>query len=333
MNENQEIAVMGSGSWGTALASHLAKLEKNVVVYSRSPKIVENINKNKTNDTHLPDFNTGDLIARHISEFKEPKYLINTVPTQFIKEFYYNHKINLKNVKIINGSKGIELESDDLISRIFFKNFDIDIDNYCVITGPSHAEEVIAGKPTVVVAASTNLNFAKEVQKIFSSKYFRVYTSEDLIGCELGGALKNIIALASGIIAGLDLGDNVNAALLTRGLAEIMRLGEALGGKRLTFAGLSGLGDLFVTCSSDFSRNRKVGKLIASGKTVSQIEREHNFIAEGIYTTRSALDLAKNNNIEMPIVEQIDQILFNGKNPSKALQDLMLRDHRKEFMS
>jgi glycerol-3-phosphate dehydrogenase (NAD(P)+) len=209
----------------------------------------------------------------------------------------------------------------------------VDSQKYATITGPSHAEEVAKKKPTVTVVTSRNTELSSLIQDIFSSNYFRVYSSKDVIGCELGGAVKNVIALASGILSGFEMGDNANAALLTRGLAEIIRLGEKIGGKSLTFAGISGLGDLFVTCSSQYSRNRRAGNLISQGLTIEEIKDEYNFVAEGIYTAKSTLELANKNNIEMPIVEQVNEILFNKKDPRKAIQDLMIRDFTTEFFN
>lgn len=332
ISKDLDIAVLGSGSWGTALANHLAGIGFSPILYSRNNEIVEDINSNKVNSYHLPKIKLNSFLTKHISEFNNHSIIINTIPTQFITEFYNKLNIDLSLVKLINGSKGIELKQDHLIHEIFIDDLGVKESNYCTITGPSHAEEVAQSNPTAIVAASKNHSLAVFAQELFSSDYFRVYTSHDLIGCELGGALKNVVALASGIVVGLNLGDNVNAALLTRGLAEIMRLGEAIGGERLTFAGLSGLGDLFVTCSSNFSRNRKAGILIANGKSVEEIEKEHNFVAEGIYTAKSALDLARSKNIELPITEQVNEVLFNKKDPETALRDLMLRDKRKEFL-
>jgi glycerol-3-phosphate dehydrogenase (NAD(P)+) len=199
------------------------------------------------------------------------------------------------------------------------------------MTGPSHAEEVARKQPTTVVAASENIANAKFIQSIFMTSYFRIYTSDDVIGCEIGGSLKNVIAIAAGVIDGLGLGDNTKAALITRGLAEITRLGVAIGANAITFSGLSGLGDLFVTCNSKLSRNRYVGEQIGLGKSIKSIQKSMNMIAEGIYTTESAFFLAKKHNVEVPIIEQMYHILFKGKKSSKAIEDLMTRQSKREW--
>lgn len=328
---SDSIAVIGAGSWGTSIANHLYKKGLNPTLYTFEKEVISDVNQNRINSKYLDGKSLANFETQHISDYKTENIIINAIPTKFIRSFYEEFDINIDSKVVINCSKGIERGTNYRISEIFINYFKLPINNYCVLTGPSHAEEVIETKPTVVVAGSENESLAKKVQEIFSNEYFRVYTSNDLIGCELGGSLKNVIALASGITSGLSMGDNVGAALLTRGLAEIIRLGEAMGGEALTFAGLSGLGDLFVTCASELSRNRKVGRLIANGMTVEEIEGEYSFIAEGINTAQSALELSKKLNIEMPIVNQVNQILFDKKDPSEAVKDLMLRDYRNEF--
>ncbi|MFP4370105.1 MAG: NAD(P)H-dependent glycerol-3-phosphate dehydrogenase, partial [Candidatus Kapaibacterium sp.] len=202
---------------------------------------------------------------------------------------------------------------------------------FAVITGPSHAEEVARHLPTTVVTASENHSLAEKIQDLFTQPYFRVYTSEDLTGCETGGSLKNVIAIAAGIIDGLGLGDNTKAALLTRGLAEMSRLGIALGANPLTFSGLSGLGDLFVTCNSKHSRNRRVGEKIGKGKTLEEISKETKTVAEGVFTAESAYYLGLKHNVEMPIAEQVFKILFEGREPTEAIKGLMARSTKREW--
>jgi len=200
-----------------------------------------------------------------------------------------------------------------------------------VLSGPSHAEEVSRQIPTTIVVASEDIEFAHKIQKVFSNEYFRVYSPEDVIGCELGGSLKNVIAIAAGINDGLGMGDKTKAALITRGLAEMSRLGVAMGAHQMTFSGLSGLGDLFVTCNSRHSRNRKVGELIGQGQTLDEINSSMKMIAEGVYTTRAAIKLGANYKVEIPITEQVYKILFDNIQPLDAIRDLMTRQSKSEW--
>lgn len=327
---NQKINIIGAGSWGTTISNHLVLQGYDITLYTHSQKIIDSINNRHVNEIYFDEKPLEKaLFADHIRNFRETDITINVVPTQFIRDYYNDNHIKI-NRSIINASKGVERNSNKLIHQIFF-DLGISSNRYAVLTGPSHAEEVYLKKPTVVVAASENDELAKTIQEIFSSTRFRVYTSNDITGAEIGGALKNVIALAAGICYGLDLGDNLISALLTRGLAEIMRLGIELGADNITLAGLSGLGDLFATCSSEHSRNRLAGKLLAQGKSVKQIESENSFVAEGIYTASSALALAQNLAVEMPIVEQINLIINENKEPLQAVNDLMVRDFRSEF--
>ncbi|MFZ1573084.1 MAG: NAD(P)H-dependent glycerol-3-phosphate dehydrogenase, partial [Candidatus Kapaibacterium sp.] len=236
-----------------------------------------------------------------------------------------------KNKILISASKGIEVESLLRISEIFVQTHQIDINNFICLSGPSHAEEMSRGIPTTLVSASLNEDIAKKIVRLFSNENLRVYESHDLIGVELGGALKNVIAVCAGIIDGVGYGDNTKAALITRGLAEITRLGISLGAEAHTFSGLAGMGDLVVTCTSKHSRNRFVGEQIGKGKKLSQIIQEMNMIAEGIATTESAFKYAKKNKVELPITNQVYEILFKDKDPKKAIYELMTRSSKKEI--
>ncbi|HOQ49026.1 MAG TPA: NAD(P)H-dependent glycerol-3-phosphate dehydrogenase, partial [Candidatus Kapabacteria bacterium] len=233
---------------------------------------------------------------------------------------------------LINTSKGIEQNTTYRISQIFFEITNLPEDNFVVLSGPSHAEEVSRKIPTTVVAASSDISKAKLCQEMFSTPEFRVYTSNDVVGTEIGGALKNVLAIASGIIDGLGYGDNTKAALITRGLAEIVRLGVACGAHPWTFSGLSGLGDLFVTCNSKHSRNRLVGELIGKGKTLLEITSSMKMVAEGVATTISAIELGKRHNVELPITQQVYRILFENLSPKEAINELMTRESKHEWV-
>jgi glycerol-3-phosphate dehydrogenase (NAD(P)+) len=225
----------------------------------------------------------------------------------------------------VNVSKGIENRSLYRVSQILHENFSIDYSSIAVLSGPSHAEEVSKKIATAIVAASKNMDTANVIQKIFMNPYFRVYSNTDLVGVELGGALKNIIAIASGICYGAGFGDNTMAALITRGLAEISRLGIKLGAQPDTFAGLSGMGDLIVTCMSKHSRNRYVGEQVGRGRNIKDVMKDMVMVAEGVTTTKSVYELSRRENIDMPITRQVHKVLFHGKKPEIAVRDLMTR--------
>jgi len=333
MYNNSKIAIIGGGGWGTSLASHLASMGLDVAIFVKEEEVCNEINNNKTNNAFLHGIILSDNLKAYYKDFNFEDYslIVNTVPTQFISSFYTTNGFKLKDKFLVNCSKGIEKVSHRLISEIFEKDFQLEKSNYAILTGPSHAELVARNKLTSVVAASTNENFAKYVQKIFSNKYFRVYTSNDTIGCEIGGALKNVIAIAAGINDGQQLGDNAKAALITRGLAEISRLGIAMGANPLTFSGLSGLGDLIVTCDSIHSRNRSVGERIGKGEKSSEILANMKMVAEGVHTSESAYSLGVKFNVEMPISTQIYKIIFFDKDPVEAIRDLMSRDFKEEI--
>ncbi len=332
MNYN-EIIVVGAGGWGTALAMQLASKYANVILWSFEELIAEEINTKHTNSIFLPNITLPQNIKAisNINDIIAYDYIVNTVPTQFIRNLYEPIGCYLKDKVIINGAKGIEQKTLLRISEIFEEVIDLRPENYVILTGPSHAEEVSLNIPTTIVAASKNLELAKYIQNSFSTKSLRIYTAKDVIGCEIGGALKNVIAITAGILDGLNLGDNTKAALITRGLAEIARLGVALGADYLTFSGLSGLGDLIVTCSSKHSRNRNVGELIGNGWTLEDIIKKHKTIAEGIYTTFSAYELAKKMNIEMPITIQTYKALFENISASLIVENLMSRKYNEEI--
>ena len=325
------IAIIGSGSWGTAIAIHLARLGNNVKIWSFLQEEADLINKEKKckflpGVDKLPD----NIVAKLSFEecIKDSDYIFHVTPSKFTRNTVKQYKEFVTNQPIIICSKGFESESlstlDDVIKEELPNN------PIAVFSGPSHAEEVSHEIPTAMVIASNNNKILFELQELLMNENMRVYLSNDVKGVELGGALKNIIAFCAGILVGMNLGDNSFAALLTRGLTEISRLGEALGGKPETFYGLSGLGDLIVTCSSKYSRNRKAGMLIGQGKTIEETRQEVGMVIESIDNIDVAYKLKNMYGIEMPIVEAVYNVLYNGLKPKKAVKDLMTRDKKFE---
>ena len=330
-----KIAVLGAGGWGTTLAILLHRNGHNVTLWEFNPEYAATLEEYRENFYYLPKI----IIPKDIKITNDLEYAVHdknmlliSTPTQFIR----NNLKPLKSFKfkdeiIISAAKGIENDSLFMVSDIIMDIFDYaKKDKIVSLSGPSHAEEVSRKVPTAVVCASNNHKTAQYVQKIFSNNYFRAYSSSDLIGTEIGGALKNVIAIAAGISDGAQFGDNTKAALMTRGISEIMKLGLKLKAKKETFFGLSGVGDLIVTCESKHSRNRYVGEQIGSGKKLSAILKEMKMVAEGVATTKSAYELSKRHRIEMPIVEEVYAILFKDRNPHVATKYLMLRDLKPE---
>lgn len=329
---NKKIIVVGAGGWGTALAILLSQ-KVNVKLWCHEKETADEIAMNRTNSDFLPNVEIPENITpvADFSHIEAAEIIVNTVPTQFIRSVYSQMDFSFENKIIVNGSKGIERNTFKRISEIFSEVVNIPAEKYVSLSGPSHAEEVAIGGITAVLAASENIELAKEVRDLFSNNLFRAYSSNDVIGCELGGALKNIISIACGIIDGLELGDNAKAALMTRGLAEIARLGIAMGANSLTFSGLSGLGDLYVTCASKHSRNRKVGELIGKGNNLKEVLYGRKMVTEGVYTTESVYQLAKKMNIPMPITEQIYNILYNETSVQDVVKILMNRNNKDEI--
>lgn len=326
-----KINVIGAGAWGTAVANLLSKNGNDVVLITHENDVIESINKENENKAYLNEFKLNKTLkARQIQNYENDcDLLINAVPTQYIRHYYTKHNIKCTS-PLLNISKGIENSSNFLIHELFELILDLPPFKYAVLSGPSHAEETAKHKPTTVVIASKNNSLSLSLQEIFNNNYFRTYTSDDVAGVETGGALKNVIALAAGIIDGIHLGDNAKAALITRGLAEIRRIGVAKGANPHTFSGLSGLGDLFVTCNSQLSRNRRVGEYIANGMTLQEITDKHRFVAEGVPTAISAKELALKMSVELPIIEKVNEVLFQGKKPIEAVTELMTRSSKSE---
>jgi glycerol-3-phosphate dehydrogenase (NAD(P)+) len=331
--EKNKIMILGGGSWGTALASLLAKNKEEVFFWVRNKEQFKLIKETRENKKYLPNIKIPDRV-KVVNSYREAIDICNIVvlaiPSQNIRGLLVELKDYLSNsTLVVNVSKGIEQKTLKTISEVCKEI--IPNNPYIVLSGPSHAEEVGKDLPTTVVAASENKNYAKKIQEIFTSNTFRVYTNEDVKGVELGGSLKNVIAIASGISDGLGYGDNTKAALMNRGIIEISRLADKLGADKMTFLGLAGIGDLIVTCTSMHSRNRRAGILIGKGKSVEEAIKEVGMVVEGIYTTEAAFKLAKENNVEMPIVEELYKIIYEGKKAKESVDSLMTRDKKDEL--
>jgi len=328
-----KILVLGGGSWGTSLSILLAKNNKDVCLWVRNNEQLDQMKKNKENKKYLPEITIPDnlLLTNDYSEtIKEAKIVVLAIPSQNIRGLLNDIKNLLKDDTIIvNLSKGIERSSLKTISEVCSEI--IPNNPYVALSGPSHAEEVAKDLPTTIAAASIKKECSEYIQEVFNSKTLRVYTNEDVKGVEIGGALKNVIAIASGISDGLGYGDNTKAALMNRGIIEISRLANRLGANKITFLGLSGIGDLIVTCTSMHSRNRRAGILIGQGKTVEEALEEVGMVVEGIYTTEAAYKLSKKHNVEMPIVEELYNIIYKGKKAKESVDRLMSRDKKGEL--
>ena len=327
------LTLCGGGSWGTAIARLLSNKGHKVNFYIRNEQVIEDIKKNKENSKYLP----GAKFENEVNLTNDLESVLNGidafiigVPTSSIREILNKIKGKIsKNTIIVNLSKGIEVESLDRISEI---SKEILIDNpFVALSGPSHAEEVGKDIPTTLVASSENLEVAQLIQKEFSTPIFRIYTNPDLVGVEMGGALKNIIALAAGMNDGLGYGDNTKAALMTRGIYEMSKLGISLGANPHTFNGLSGIGDLIVTCTSMHSRNRRAGILIGEGKSMDEACKEVGQVVEGVKTVKSAYKLSQVKGIEMPITKALYRVLYEGYDPNKAVYELMTRKNKDEI--
>lgn len=329
-----KIGVIGAGSWGTALSVLLHNNGNEVTVWSIDPGEVQMLTEKREHEKKLPGVKlpedmqiTGDLEGT----IKGKDFLVLAVPSPFTRATA--KKMNpfvAEGQIIVDVAKGIEESTLMTLSRQIEE--EIPQADVAVLSGPSHAEEVSRGLPTTCVAGARNQRTAVYIQNLFMSPVFRVYTSPDILGIEIGGALKNVIALAAGIADGLGFGDNTKAALITRGIYEIMALGAAMGGKPQTFGGLSGIGDLIVTCASMHSRNRRAGILIGKGYSMQEAMDEVQMVVEGVYSAKAGYGLAQKYGIEMPIVEEVNQVLFEGKAAKDAVLDLMQR-HRKNESS
>jgi glycerol-3-phosphate dehydrogenase (NAD(P)+) len=330
---NRNVAIIGAGSMGTAMAILLSKNGNNVKLWSPMKDEISMLKTNNEHVTRLPGVKIPESVVFTTDieiAVKDCEVVVLAVPSQTTRQNCRTLSKNIsKDTIVVTCSKGIEDGTCKLLSEIM--QDELPQNSIAVISGPSHAEEIARDIPTTVVAASAKIEVAKFLQDLFMTSNFRVYTNTDVVGVELGGALKNIIALCAGISDGLGFGDNTKAALMTRGIAEISRLGVAMGGNADTFSGLTGVGDLIVTCTSMHSRNRRAGILIGQGKTVQQALEEVNMVVEGVATTKPAYDLACKLGISMPITKEAYSILFEGKDPRIAVVDLMSRDKKTEM--
>lgn len=324
------IAIIGSGSWGVALAVHLASVGNNVKIWSFMEEERDLIN-NERKCKFLPGVELSENImcSTDFEEvIKNSKMILHVTPSKFTRSTFRQYKEYVGNKPVIICSKGFEKETLETLDEVILE--EMPTAKVGALSGPSHAEEVSIAVPTALVIASKHQNILKMVQDAFMSEKMRIYTSNDVKGVELGGALKNIIAFCSGAAAGIGLGDNSFAALITRGLKEIVRLGVELGGKEETFYGLSGLGDLIVTCLSEHSRNRKAGYLIGQGKSLEETKKEVGMVIESVDNIEVAYELGKLHNIEMPIVETVYKVLYENLDPQEAVKNLMTRDRKTE---
>ncbi|SCH14843.1 Glycerol-3-phosphate dehydrogenase [NAD(P)+] [uncultured Clostridium sp.] len=329
----EKLTVLGAGSWGSALALGLAKKGYNVTMWTLNQEQADKINKTKENIDYLPGvlFPNNITLTTNIEQAVEgSKLIVLAVPSQAIRSVCKQIKpfVN-KDQILVDVAKGLEKGTGLRLSQVCEE--ELPGNPYVALSGPSHAEEVAKDIPTTLVVASENLEIAQEVQDIFMSPKLRVYTNPDIIGVELGGALKNIIAFGAGICDGLGYGDNTKAALMTRGIREIARLGIALGADISTFSGLSGIGDLIVTCTSMHSRNRRAGILIGQGKSLEETLKEVKMVVEGITATEVAYEVSKKMNIDMPITSAIYSVLYENKNANEVVVNLMMRSKKHEM--
>ncbi|GBE05530.1 MAG TPA: NAD(P)-dependent glycerol-3-phosphate dehydrogenase [Nitrospirae bacterium] len=326
------IAVIGGGSWGTTLAGLLADKEYDVSLWVYEQSVAEEIQRTRVNSTYLPEYVIPDSIkVSHKLEdvVKRTRYVLNVVPAQYTRAVFKDARPYIhKDAIIINASKGIERGTLLTVSAVLKELFDCKV---AALSGPSFASEVIKRLPTAVTIAAEDDDTCFLLQEIFNTDYFRVYTHTDITGVEIGGALKNVMAIASGISDGLGLGASARAALITRGLVEITRLGKAMGAHERTFMGLSGLGDLVLTCTGQLSRNHTVGVKLGQGLKLQDIVQSMKMVAEGVATSEAAYELSKKYNVEMPIVEQIYKTINEDKNPADAVKALMGRTLKSEF--
>lgn len=333
------VAVVGAGSWGTTLADLLARNGHDVAVWALEAEVVEAINARHENTVFLPGAELAESIVAHgdivtavrgaeLVVSASPSHAVRAVSARVAQALGDRAPTSAPAPVVVSVSKGLEEGTHDFMSEILGET--LPGCSVVALSGPTFAKEVSARQPTALVAASRNPTAAETVQQVFSNRYFRVYTSSDVVGVELGGALKNVIALAAGILDGIGLGHNPRAALITRGLAEITRLGVALGAEANTFAGLAGMGDLLLTATGTLSRNRTLGVELGKGRSLEDALRGRRTVAEGVRTARTAVELGEREGVELPIAQEVSHILFEGKPPLQAIEDLMERDLKAE---
>ena len=329
----ENISVIGMGSWGTTLAILLAEKGYPVIGWEWIKERAEDMQEIRENAIFLkgcPFPDNIEITNDLSSAAKESEIIVLAVPSHVVRHIVGQVKDELREKNIVNVAKGIENKTMLRMSEVIHDEAGIPFEKIVTLSGPTHSEEVSKKLPSTIVAASTNEEYAKTIQHLFMTDYFRVYTSTDIIGVELGGSLKNVIAIGAGISDGMGMGDNAKAALITRGLREVTRLGVACGANPHTFSGISGIGDLIVTCDSLHSRNRYVGNQLAKGYSLKEILSSMEMVAEGINTTKSAFQLSHKMNVDMPITDHIHQILFEGLSPQDGVMALMTRSPRSE---
>lgn len=336
MSGTKKTAVLVAGSWGTALANVLADNGHAVCLWTRHPEQAEAINRHHRNERYLGDAPLNPAIRATVSveeALEGAAMVLVAAPTSAMREVAGTMRPHLSaGTLVVHAAKGLEERTLKTMTDVLAEELpQVDPLSIGVLTGPSHAEEVIVRHPTTVVVAARRIEAAEAAQDLLGNGYFRVYTNPDVTGAEIAGALKNVIALAAGLSDGLGFGDNAKAALITRGLAEIARIGKALGANPLTFAGLAGVGDLVVTCTSRHSRNYRAGFAVGRGKPLADVLAEMGMVVEGVKTTRAAVRLAERHRIDMPIARQLYSVLFEGKPPRAAVEDLMGRVQTREL--
>ena len=329
----KKIGIIGAGSWGTALGLLLCNNGHDVTICSENEKEIKSLKEHREHLTKLPGVRLPDEMKFTCDvrgSLSGQDILVMAKASPYVRTTCKKYAADIPDGQlIVNVAKGVEADTLMTMSQIIEE--EVPQAEVAVLSGPSHAEEVGKGIPTTIVVGSKKKEIAEKIQSIFMSPVFRVYTSPDVLGIELGAALKNVVALAAGVADGLGYGDNTKAALITRGITEIARLGTAMGGRRETFFGLSGIGDLIVTCASMHSRNRRAGILIGKGYTMEEAMNEVKMVVEGVYSAKAALGLAHKYETSMPIIEQVNLVLFGGKPAKEAVADLMLRDKKVEI--
>jgi len=332
----EKIVVMGAGSWGTALSVLLAEKGNDVTLWEFNPIQAQKIKEERENKDYLSGVKFPDnlKITNEIEGLlKEANYLVLSIPSQYVRSIVEKIANQIHpNLIIINTGKGIEVSSQKRLSEVIKDElYGKYHNNIVVLSGPTHAEEVAKKIPSAIVAASQDKEKAKKVQELFNTNYFRVYINTDMVGVEIGGSIKNCIAIAAGIVDGMGFGDNSKAAIITRGLAEIMRFGKVYGAYEATFSGLSGIGDLIVTCTSKHSRNRYVGENLGKGKKIKEVLESMIMVAEGVPTVKAVYEISKLKDISMPIIESLHKIMYENANLKEELELLMTRDLKEEF--
>jgi glycerol-3-phosphate dehydrogenase (NAD(P)+) len=331
----ERVAVIGAGSWGTTLANLLAKKGHTVRIWSYEADVAEAINRDRANPIYLPEIPLADTLqaTADIGEaVRGAGVLLQVTPSQHVRTVLRTAREHIAaDAVVVSASKGIETTTLETMAEVLDETLPEPVNSrLAFLSGPTFALEVAREVPTAVTVASQSPKLARHIQELFQTDYLRVYTSPDVPGVELGGALKNVIALAAGMATGLGLGYNTLAALITRGLAEITRLGVALGANPMTFAGLAGMGDLILTCTGKLSRNRSVGEQLGRGRRLEDVLSEMKMVAEGVETTRATCELAKRRGVEMPIANEVRAVLFEGRPPAEAVRNLMTREPKPE---